>query len=100
MPSIADLADVKSALRVTHDEDDDLLIRLIGSAARECLAFLDDGRLSAHGCEPFDADVPEEVFNGIVLMVGADYEGDPMRRTEARRAAEQLWMPYRNGLGV
>ena len=41
------LADVKAALRVTHDEDDALLTRLIGSALRECLAFLDNGSLPA-----------------------------------------------------
>ena len=34
------LADVKAALRVTHDEDDALLTRLIGSATREALPEL------------------------------------------------------------
>ena len=41
------LDDVKASLRVTHDEDDALLTRLIGSAVRECLAFLDNGTLPA-----------------------------------------------------
>jgi uncharacterized phage protein (predicted DNA packaging) len=34
------LTDVKKYLRVTHDEDDDLLNRLIESSTRECLRFL------------------------------------------------------------
>ena len=41
------IADVKASLRVTHDEDDALITRLIGSALRECLVFLDNGTLPA-----------------------------------------------------
>ena len=97
------LQDVKRALRVTHDEDDELLVRLIGSAVRECLAFLDAGALP--GVADSDGnlqevDMPEDVFNGVVLMVSADYEGDPLKREAHRAAAEQLWMPYRAGFCV
>lgn len=35
------LDDVKASLRVTHDEDDAEITRLIGSAAREMLRVLD-----------------------------------------------------------
>ena len=56
------LADVKAALRVTHDEDDALLTRLIGSAVRECLAFMDNGTLPAVPGAAADVDIPEDVF--------------------------------------
>lgn len=97
----ADLANVRQALRITHQDDDDLLVRLIQSAAREYLAFIDNDTLPPH--EPgavFTVTVPEDAFNGIVLMVQADYEGDPLKRNDMRRAAEALWMPYREGFGL
>lgn len=96
MTITADLADVKQALRVAHDHDDDLLIRLIGSAIGECVDFLDSAELAG---EPA-LTLPEQVFQGIVLMVQADYEGDPLKRNEARKVAEALWMPYREGFGL
>ncbi len=90
------LADVKAALRVTHDDDDELLTRLIGSALRECLAFLDDGTLPAVPGVGADLDIPEDVFQAVVLMVQADYDGNPEKRTAYRAAAEQLLWPYRS----
>ena len=44
--------------------------------------------------------IPEDAFNGIVLMVSADYEADPKDRKALRDAAESLWLPYRLGMGV
>lgn len=90
------LADVKAALRVTHDDDDALLTRLIGSALRECLAFLDDGTLPAVPGGGADLDIPEDVFQAVVLMVQADYDGNPEKRHAYRAAAEQLLWPYRS----
>ena len=90
------LADVKAALRVTHDEDDALLTRLIGSALRECLAFLDNGSLPAVPGAAADVDIPEDVFQAVVLMVSADYDASPEKRTSYRAAAEQLLWPYRS----
>lgn len=87
-----ELDEVKKSLRVTHDSDDDLLNRLIESATREFARFsgIDDPIIS----------VGQDVFNGMVLMVQADYEGDPLKRGVSRAAAESLWMPYRIGMGV
>lgn len=90
------LADVKAALRVTHDEDDALLTRLIGSAMRECLAFIDDGTLPAVPGASVDVEIPEDVFQAVVLMVSADYDASPEKRTAYRAAAEQLLWPYRS----
>ena len=90
------LADVKAALRVTHDDDDALLSRLIGSAMRECLAFIDDGTLPAVPGAAADVEIPEDVFQAVVLMVSADYDASPEKRTAYRAAAEQLLWPYRS----
>ena len=90
------LADVKAALRVTHDEDDALLTRLIGSATREALAFMDNGTLPAVPGAAVDVDIPEDVFQAVVLMVSADYDASPEKRTEYRAAAEQLLWPYKS----
>ena len=90
------IADVKAALRVTHDEDDALLTRLIGSALRECLAFLDNGTLPAVPGPAADVDIPEDVFQAVVLMVAADYDASPEKRTAYRAAAEQLLWPYKS----
>ena len=38
--SYVTLEQVKNTLRQTHDDDDDLLTRLIASAEQECLRFL------------------------------------------------------------
>jgi hypothetical protein len=90
------LDDVKAALRVTHDDDDALLTRLIGSALRECLAFMDAGNLPVVPGAAADVDIPEDVFQAVVLMVQADYDGSPEKRTAYRAAAEQLLWPYRS----
>ena len=81
------LADVKAALRVTHNEDDALLTRLIGSALRECLVFLDNGTLPAVPGAAADVDIPEDVFQAVVLMVSADYDASPRTKTQRRCAA-------------
>ncbi len=100
MSVAVDLEDVKAALRVIHDSDDQLLTRLIGSATRECLAFLDCDALPIEAdSESATVTVPEDVFNGIVLMVQSDYEGDPLKRNDMRTAAESLWFPYRRSFG-
>jgi len=52
------------------------------------------------GNDPGDLPLPDSLANGILLMVQADYEGDPLQRQTVRRAAETLWQPYRLGMGV
>jgi hypothetical protein len=87
---MAALDDVKATLRVTHSEDDALLARLLASATVEYTRFI--GVEITSDIETIT--VTEDAFNGIVLMVQADYDGDPLMREKLRSAAEALWMPY------
>lgn len=88
------LADLKSFLRLTHDEDDALLTRLLGSATREALAWMDDDRLPDVPGPAVEMDIPEDVLQGIFLLVQADYDGDPVKRESYRKAATSLLRPY------
>ena len=108
--SYVTLEQVKNTLRQTHDDDDDLLTRLIASAEQECLRFLgrtelptlpveypeisSDGSLIDEEVPSSGDPVAADVVNGIILMVQADYDGDPLLRDKLRSAAEALWMPY------
>lgn len=85
-----DLTAIKHALRVTDDADDALLERLFASAVAEFLQFTELDTVP---------DAPD-AENGIVLMIQADYDGDPERRTNFREAAHQLWLPHRQAMGV
>ena len=88
------LSDCKAFLRVTHDDDDALLTRLLGSATREALAWMDDDRLPDVPGPAAEMDIPEDVLQGIFLLVQADYDGDPVKRESYRRAACALLRPY------
>ena len=108
--SYVTLEQVKNTLRQTHADDDDLLTRLIASAEQECLRFLgrtelptlpveypeisSDGSLIDEEVPSSGDPVAADVVNGIILMVQADYDGDPLLRDKLRSAAEALWMPY------
>lgn len=82
------LDEVKAALRVAHGEDDLLLGRLILSATDETLRLLDTAGMT-------DATLPPVGNQAVVLLVQADYDGDPEKRPVYRRAAEQLIYGYR-----
>lgn len=86
------LNEVKDALRVTGTQDDALLTRLLSSATSECLRFT--------GLDALDSNAEDDLWNGILVMIHADYDADMKERDDYRRAAETLWMPYRTGLGV
>ena len=88
------LSDCKAFLRVTHDDDDALLIRLIGSAVREALAFMDAGNLPAVPGADVTLDLPEDAVQAVFLLVQADYDGDPAKRDTYRKAASALLRPY------
>lgn len=92
------LTDVKDALRVTHNSDDNLLKRLIDSACYECVSFLN---VDANGdAQSVVMGLPANVFNGVVLMVQADYDADPEKREICRNSALNLWQPFRANLGA
>ena len=88
------LADLKAFLRVTHDEDDALLTRLLGSATREALAWMDDERLPDVPGPAVEMDIPEDVLQAVFLLAQADYDGDPAKRDAYRKAATSLLRPY------
>lgn len=92
------LTDVKDALRVTHDDDDKLLKRLIDSACYECVSFLNVDPMG--DAQSAVMELPPSVFNGVVLMVQADYDADPEKRNTCRDAAINLWQPFRLDLGT
>jgi len=84
--SITTLLEVKQSIRQTHDDDDALLQRLIDSAESEAMRFIGATATSSY--------LPDDVINGVILMVQADYDGDPLMRQKYRDAAEALWMPH------
>ena len=88
------LSDCKAFLRVTHDEDDALLTRLLGSATREALAWMDDDRLPDVPGPSVEMDIPEDVLQAIFLLAQSDYDGDPAKRESYRKAATALLRPY------
>lgn len=90
--STVTLAEAKTALRVTVDDFDVLIQRLIDSAEAECLQFTN--------LTEFPTEMPADLANGVLLMVQSDFDFDPAKRTEYRRAAEHLWMPYRDNMGM
>ena len=93
--------DVKASLRVTHDEDDAEITRLIGSAVREVLRVLDSAEypVPAPGDPAADVTVPEEVVQAVVILTKADYDADPKDRAAYRKAAIDMVTTYRN-LGI
>ena len=109
--SVIKLADVKLALRVIHNADDDLLQMLLDAAEDEALRFLNRTELPTlpldYPEESSSEDVPSSedpiapsVFTAFVCMVKADYEAAVSDVEPLRKAAEVKLMPYRTGLGV
>lgn len=111
------LADVKKSLRVTHTSDDDLLQRLIDSAELEVKRFLNRAQLPTNPLDypemssnfdyisseeiPSSGDpVAPDIYQAVILMVQADYDGDAKDRIALRTCAEALMMPYRTEIGV
>lgn len=111
------LADVKKTLRVTHTSDDDLLQRLIDSAELEVKRFLNRAQLPTNPLEypemssnfdyisseeiPSSGDpVAPDVYQAVILLIQADYDGDPKDRNALRTCAESILMPYRTEIGV
>jgi len=88
------LDECKAFLRVSHDDDDALLTRLIGSATREVLAYMDDARLPVVPGPTVEVDLPADAVQAVYLMVQADYDGDPAKRDIYRKAAASLLRPY------
>lgn len=91
---MAALDDVKAALRVSGADHDVLLTRLIASALAEFNNFSGGNPVASADSLPSDA------FNGLVLMIRADFDADPTERMKYLEAARNLWHPYRSDMGV
>lgn len=91
---MAALDDVKAALRVSGTDHDALLTRLIASGLAEFNNY-------SGGTPVASADsLPSDAFNGLVLMIRADFDADPIERMKYLEAARNLWHPYRTDMGV
>lgn len=92
---IITLNELKLALRVSNNDEDSEISRKLAAAIAEARSFI-------NGDVPqrIDGTVPADFVNGIVLIVQADYELDPMKRDTIRNSAERLWYPYRNAVGI
>lgn len=92
---------VKASLRGVEDEDDALLLRLIESASRECAHYIygEVPEYEVVGAAKNPVNIPE-LLNGIVMVVVADYEGDPDRRMKSVEVAKRLWFTNRIDLAT
>lgn len=94
-----DLNQLKLALKLNDDEDDDELQRKLTSAIYECANYLNvpyDPSKPTEGT-PFDK---PDVINGIVLMVMSDFDVEVFKRNQVRDCAINLWTPYRVSMGI
>lgn len=105
------LQQVKSALRVTGNDSDDLIQRLLDSAIQECLRFTNRTELptlpldypsesSSEDIESSEDPVAADAANGVIVMIHGDFYANPTDRPKFRAAAEDLWQPYRRLMGV
>lgn len=99
------LEDVKSALRVRHDYDDELIFHLKEAAIDEALQFMNRDTLpvvpDTESPASDEGPVPASIRAAVYLLAEASYEKMRPDEVEIRRKrAEQLCMPYRVELGV
>lgn len=88
-----ELDEVKYHLRIDDDDADPELTRLIAVAKAECVRYLG----VADNSDVLDL---PDVQNGMMLMIQADYDGDPLKRNQARECAVALWSGYCQQFGV
>ena len=84
------LEQIKKLIRVSSNEDDEMLQLRMNSAIAEATRYLN---------EALPPNIPE-VWSAIVMLIQADYEGDPLKRGDYRCVAEQLMNPHRRTIGI
>lgn len=85
------LDDIKRDLRVTHADDDALLLTLLESAQDQARRFIGQNALPSGG----------SVKTATILLVRCLYDAADAKEIEAtRKVAETMLMPYRTGLGA
>lgn len=85
------LDDIKRDLRVTHNDDDALLLTLLESAQDQARRFIGQNALPSGA----------SVKTATILLVRCLYDAADAKEIEAtRKVAETMLMPYRIGLGA
>lgn len=99
------LHDIKQALRVRHDHDDEYLLHILDASVDECLQFMNRDELpiveDTESPASETGPVPASIRAAVYMLAEASY--DRMRPDEVelrRKRAETLCMPYRLELGV
>lgn len=87
-----DLANLKLALQVVHDEDDSLLAIYLAGAAESARQYVDDPT----------GDLPDTpaVDLALILLVRSQYSAAVEDMEAFRTAAKRFLAPYRQGLGA
>ncbi len=114
--SIVTVQEAKEYLRVSHNADDSLLLRLIDeaeSAARHFLSVDEFPRRAVTDCCPDECNTSEPeivsdgvdldpmIRRGILLHVQAGYDvTEPGQIEKLIDAAQRCWWPFRCGIGV
>lgn len=98
------LEEAKDFLNVVHDFDDVKIQRLLNGAVREAMEFLDREDPGNCECEsssePPPWVMPEDAETGVLFLLQSVYQASPDERVKLRKAAEDVLMPHRCGLGV
>lgn len=99
------LEDAKEFLNVFHAYDDAKIQRLLNGAIREAMEFLDRDDADACGessssssSEPWE--MPPDADTAVLLLLQSVYQATPEERMKLRKAAEDILMPHRCGLGI
>lgn len=116
--SVITVFQIKSDLRVLHNEDDSLLQILLDASEDEALRFMNRTQLptipvdyppvydSNMEVQPevvpgVDHPLAPSVYAGVFLLVRSKYDSaDPAEISKLRACAETVLMPYRTVMGV
>ncbi|MBV5296674.1 MAG: phage gp6-like head-tail connector protein [Rhodoferax sp.] len=116
--SVITLFQIKSDLRVLHNEDDSLLQILLDASEDEAMRFMNRTQLPTLPVDyppVYDSNLVEQpedvpssgdplapsVYAGVFLLVRSKYDSvDPAEISKLRACAETVLMPYRTVMGV
>lgn len=100
------LEQAKDFLNVYHAHDDAKIQRLLNGAIREAMEFLDRedpgncGECESSSSETVEWELPEDAETGVLFLLQSVYQATPDERMKLRKAAEDILMPHRCGLGI
>ena len=96
---------VKEHLRVTHDDEDALIERILAAATRRVSDDIQQTLLPEGSAETDGIVINEAIHHAILLTVGDLYENRESGTMSGRRFVrnptyDRLLAPYRKGMGV